>query len=135
MTERKIYRLGASDRQRSFGLAVPSDRGIFAWQDFARREHQHDVPEWAWKACQKGPFTTPLSRLVFALNLFWARLKRENEPIHVATWRSIGFASNRYFSAYSEVQEKWRKNSLGFDMICIQEDNFEINYYICSEKK
>lgn len=128
MTEGRICRF---DRPRPFGLAVPSDRGIFAWQDFTRLEYQHDVPEWAWKACQKGPFTTPFSKAVFLWHLFWVKMKGHENPIHAAGWRSMGVISLRYFDAYSEIETTWKRDSLGFSLIAIQESNFEINYYPC----
>lgn len=114
-----------------FGLAVNCDRGIFAWQDFCKRESRNSVPRWAWETCKKGPFTTLGSKIVFWLHLVLAIIQRDKTPIHTAGWFSMGFASQEYFDAYTIVQSKWSKETLGFSLIAIQEQNYEINYYPC----
>lgn len=114
-----------------FGLAVNCDRGIFAWQDFCKRESRNNVPKWAWETCKKGPFTTLGSKLIFWLHFAFATIQRDESPIHTAGWLSMEFASQKYFDAYAVVQHKWSKETLGFSLIAIQEQNYEINYYPC----
>lgn len=114
-----------------YEYAVPSSRGIFAWQDFCLKESQGDVPDWAWETCRNGPFTTLASRLAFRWHLLMAILAGEKMPIHKAGWICIGEACPEYFDACSEVGDTWRFRFSNFSLIAIQEQDQSINLYAC----
>lgn len=119
----------SSFRARPFSLAVDSRYGILAWKVFCQKYEQGEAPDWAWKACKKGPFTNPMSKFVFWLHFLWAKITREVSPIQVAAWRSMGFATLKYFDAFSELEITWVKRFENFGFVAIQESNCEINFY------
>lgn len=119
------------EETKPYEVAVHSRRGIFAWQDFCLKEQQNDVPDWAWEACRSGPFVTTMAKLVFAWNLFLARLEGEKNPIHGAGWRSIGVVQPEYFDACNEVEAAWRCKFSEFSLMAVQEQDYTINLYAC----
>jgi len=112
--------------------AVGSEHGIFAWQVFCKTQRQNHVPDWAWKACRKGPFTTPLTKLIFRLEFAKARLRGMCEPD--ATWLAgincIDRASMNYLDACAEVENTWVQMFSYHSVRCTQNEDYAIDLYV-----
>jgi hypothetical protein len=109
---------------------VGGERGIFAWQTFCQSQRQNNVADWAWKACKKGPFTTPVARLIFRLEFIQARLRELHDPLRVAGRNCCDWVDQLYLDACSEVQNTWENAFPYHSVKCIQDDDCTINLHL-----
>ena len=109
---------------------VGGEHGIFAWQTFCQTQRQNDVTNWAWETCKKGPFTTPITRLIFRLEFIQAKLRGLYDPLRVAGRNCGDWVDQNYFDACSEVQNTWEDAFPYYSVKCIQDDDCTINLYL-----
>ncbi len=106
--------------------AVGGEHGIFAWQVFCKTQSQNNVADWAWQACRKGPFTTPLARLSFRLELIQAKLRKLYDPRRVAGRNCGDCVDQGYLDACAEVEATWVEDFPYYSARCIQDDDCSI---------
>lgn len=126
------WKLGFPDQQEQlqpYETAVSRARGIFAWQDFCLKENQNEVQAWAWETCKRGPFITPIQKLVFFWILFLAFIRGQEKPIQRAALDSAIYADADYLDACSEVEQTWRDRFVEYSLIAVQQPNYEILLY------
>ena len=105
---------------------VGGERGPFAWQIFCQTQRQNNVADWAWKTCKKGPFTTPVTRLIFRLEFIQAKLRKLYGPLRVAGRNCSDWVDQGYLDACAEVEATWREDFPYYSAKCIQDDDYSI---------
>lgn len=117
-------------------VAVPREFGVFNWQVFTKRYSQNNVPDWAWQACRKGPFTTPYARLGFAIHLACARLRllfvkhsTRWHPLVLASHTARYFINEDYVEATTEVEATWSDDFAPWTVRAEEEEDHSITIY------
>lgn len=105
---------------------VGGEHGIFAWQVFCQTQRQNNVADWAWKACRKGPFTKPLTKLIFRFEFIQAKLCGIYDPIRFAGRNCSDWVDQNYLDACAEVEDTWREMLPYHSTKCIQDDDCSI---------
>lgn len=105
---------------------VCGKHGVFAWQVFCKRERQNNVEDWAWEACRKGPFTSPLTRLIFRLEFIHAKLRELHDPLRSAGQNCSEWVDQNYLDACAEVEASWREQFPYYSVKSIQDDDYSI---------
>lgn len=105
---------------------VGGEHGIFAWQVFCKTQSQNNVADWAWGTCKKGPFTRPITRLIFRLEFIQARLRNLYGPLRVAGLNCSGVVDQAYLDACAEVEATWKEDFPYYSARCIQDDDYSV---------
>lgn len=114
---------------------IDRNQGVFSWQRFCHSMPQYCVDDAIWQTCKKGPFITPIERLIFWANLAVARLKRLQNPIQVAGWMSLAWVNSSYVDACATVEETWKESWPFHDLKAVEEDDGSISLYRCNFEK
>ena len=114
-----------------FRREVDGCNGILAWHLFSLINAQETAPDWAWEACQKGPFTSWVAKARFRIHVMLAQLAGESKPLAAASKKAIHYANPDYLDACSEVEETWKEHLSVFSLKAIQERDYTINLYQC----
>ena len=109
---------------------IRGEQGVFAWQTFCQTQRQNNVADWAWKACKKGPFTTPVTRLIFRLEFIQAKLRELHDPLRVAGRNCCDWVDQAYLDACFEVQNTWEDAFPYYSVKCIQDDDCAISLHL-----
>lgn len=115
--------------------AIDKNQGVFSWQRFCHSRPQYCVETAVWQTCKKGPFITPVERLIFWANLAVARLKGMQNPIQAAGWMSLAWVNSAYVDACVTVEETWKESWSFHDLKAIEEDDGSISLYRCNFEK
>lgn len=110
--------------------AIGGEHGIFAWQTFCQTQSQNNAAGWAWEACKRGPFTTPVTRLIFRLEFIQAKLRNLRDPLRSAGLNCGDWVDQFYLDACAEVQATWRDEFPYYSVKCIQDDDYSINLHL-----
>lgn len=110
-----------------FKEVVGGKYGPFAWQHFCRTQSRGKVESYVWETCEKGPFTTPISRFVFWLKFIHARFCGFNDPLRVAGFNSVEWIDQTYLDACYIVEHSWVGEFFDCSVDCFQDDDCAIN--------
>ena len=114
-----------------FRREVDGKNGILCWHIFTLINSQENAPDWAWKTCQKGPFTSLFAKAIFRIHVALAQLAGEARPLAVASQKAIHCVNPDYFDACSEIEDTWKERLSMFSLRAIQEYDYTINLYQC----
>ena len=106
---------------------IGGEQGVFAWQTFCQTQRQNNVADEAWRICKKGPFTRPITRLIFRLEFIQAKLRNLYGPLRVAGRNCGDWVDQAYLDACDEVGATWREELPYHSVKAIQDEDFSIN--------
>ena len=109
---------------------IRGEQGIFAWQAFCQTQRQNNVAHEAWQICKKGPFTRPITRLIFRLEFIQAKLRKLYGPLRVAGLNCTDWVDQAYLDACDEVEATWREELPYYSLKSIQDEDFSINLHL-----
>jgi hypothetical protein len=109
---------------------VRGEQGWFAWQTFCQTQQQNNVADEAWQTCRKGPFTRPITRLIFRLEFIQAKLRKLYGPLRAAGLNCSDWVDQAYLDACEEVEATWREELPYYSAKCIQDEDFSINRHL-----